>query len=644
MNLKYVLLGFLLVSGLGMAQVKKSKADILFFEYAYREAIQEYYKEMNEAPLTNQQVLNLADSFYKIGNFKQASDKYFEVYKKDSTMSDYHFSKMLVAMTRTSGLDRAKAFLATKTTSLSPELVENAAFNFELRDSEIEDALDFKIFNINANSPQADFGPSFFGDRLLFSSSRPQDSKMEYGPSGEGFLNIYVGKVGRDGQVINPNPYTGIPETKFHAATPFYSKQLNSVFYVLSNAVKGKLSFDENGKNALALGISGINGDFNYLLRDLSTSFYYPFYDEENSKLYFAANFEDSLGGTDIYYVYTNNGQIMSSPINLGPRINSPGNEISPYVFENTLYFSSDIFYGLGGMDIYKSEIGSDDVFSIPINLGDVVNSEKDEFGFIIKNNMDEGLIGYFSSNRAGGKGNDDIYGYLVDKKPGLKTLVIRGEITEETTTLGIPGVTVKLLDEQGELLKETSSGDDGTYRLEVPWRNNARIALSKDRYSRFTKDYDEAGLEKIEAGNLDISLVKLDALVQEREGQTVIRMNKFFFDRGSSKMTPEIETELDKAVDAVMKFPEIQLRVEAHTDSRGGSATNFRLSQKRADAIKKYLLDKGVPDPNILYSIGYGEDKITNNCTNGVYCLEILHKQNERHLIVVLNYDLLYD
>lgn len=644
MNMKYVLLGFLMVSTMGFSQVKKSKADILFFEYAYQEAINEYYNEMNQAPLTNQQVLNLADSFFKVGNFKQASEKYFEVYKKDSTMSDHHFSKMLGAMTRTSGLDRAKAFLATKTTSLSAELVENAAFNYDLLSTENSDELDFRIFNINANSAQADFGPAFFGDKLLFSSGRPQGSKEKYGTKEEGFLDIFVGKIDREGQIINPNPYTSIPKTKFHAATPFYSKQLNAVFYVLSNAIKGKLSFDENGKNALALGISEINGGFNYLLRDLSTSFYYPFYDETNSKLYFAANFEDSLGGTDIYFVYTNNGQIMSSPINLGPRINSPANEISPYVFENSLYYSSDIFYGFGGMDIYKSEIGADDFYSIPINLGKVVNSEKDEFGFIIKNNNQDGLTGYFSSNRGGGKGNDDIYGFYVDKKPGLKTLIIRGELSDENSTLGIPGVWVKLIDEQGEVIKETYSEDDGTYRLEVPWRTKVKIEVSKARYSGFYKEYDEAALEKFQTNNLDLALIKLDGLVQEKEGQTVVKMNKFFFARGSSKMSPAIATELDKAVAAVQYFPELQLRVEAHTDSRGGSATNFRLSQNRANTIKKYLIDKGVPESNILYTIGYGEDKITNNCTNGVYCLELLHKQNERHLIVVLNYNLLYD
>ncbi|MEX0288775.1 MAG: OmpA family protein, partial [Flavobacteriaceae bacterium] len=98
------------------------------------------------------------------------------------------------------------------------------------------------------------------------------------------------------------------------------------------------------------------------------------------------------------------------------------------------------------------------------------------------------------------------------------------------------------------------------------------------------------------------------------------------------------------KVITAIQKFPQLQLRIEAHTDSRGGTATNFRLSQRRADAIKKYLVDKGVPSSNILYSIGYGEDKILNNCKNGVRCVEILHKQNERHLIVVLNYKFLYE
>jgi len=634
-----------MIAGVITAQVKKSRADILFFEYAYSDAIKEYYKEMNQAPLTNQQLLNLADSFFKIRNYRQASEKYLEVYKADSTMSNHHFNKMLQSMTRTSGMDRAKAFLATKTTSLSKELLENAEFNFDLLQSIDGIPLQVKIFNINANSPQSDFAPSFYGDKLLFSSGRPQDSKSMYTPSGEGFLDILVGKVGLGGQIINPNPFTGIPESKFHEGTPYYSQEINTVFYVLSNAVNEKLSFDDNGKNALALGAVGGNGSFTYLLRDLSTSFYYPFYDANTSRLYFAANFDDSLGGTDIYYVNTNNGQIMSAPINLGPRINTPGNEISPFIYEHSFYFSSDIFYGLGGMDIYKSEMGSQNFFSIPINLGKEVNSDKDDFGFIMKDNIGAGLIGYFSSNRDGGKGNDDIYGFLVSEKPGLKTLVIGGEITNSVSNSDVSKASVKILDGEDNLIKEIYTAENGTYRVEVPWMDALKLEISKERYSFFTQTYDKTEIEQLENNiTLDVDLTLLDDIVQEREGQTVIKMNKFFFAPRTHTLTPEITVELDRAVEAVHKFPNLQLRIEAHTDSRGGSVTNFRLSQQRADAIKNYLLEKGVPSSSILYTVGYGEEKITNQCKNGVFCLEILHKQNERHLIVVLNYDLLYD
>ena len=131
--------------------------------------------------------------------------------------------------------------------------------------------------------------------------------------------------------------------------------------------------------------------------------------------------------------------------------------------------------------------------------------------------------------------------------------------------------------------------------------------------------------------------------MVEEQEDQTVIKLKKFYFGKGQSTITPEIAQELDKVVDVMGRFPQLQLRVESHTDSRGGSSSNFTLSQKRSDAIKKYLLQKGVPAGSILYSIGYGEEKLMNGCKNGVFCLDMLHKKNERSLIVVLNYNLLY-
>jgi len=311
-----LLLFFLMASGMSIGQEKKSKGDILFFEYAYRQAIQQYQKEMRENPLTIQQQLNLADSYLKIGNYRNASEAYLQVYRKDSVMSAHHFNKMLQCMTRTSGTDRVKAFLATKTMALSDELLENTDFNFDLLGSNDDNATNFKTFNLNGNSPQSDFAPSFYNDQLLFTSARGQGSKKIYGPSGESYLDIFTAKVGNDGNILNPNPFTGIPNSPFHQATSYYSKELNTLFYIGSNADNDRLLFDENGKNTLAVGLADEQGTFRFVLRDLSISFYYPFYDAESGKLYFAAN-----------------GLLMSAPINLGPRINSPGNEIAPFIF-----------------------------------------------------------------------------------------------------------------------------------------------------------------------------------------------------------------------------------------------------------------------------------------------------------------------
>ena len=485
--------------------------------------------------------------------------------------------------------------------------------------------------------------PSFFNDRVLFTSSRNTGVKGVYEPSGESYFQIFIARSDADGNLLNANRFSGVPLSPYHQATPYYSEELDQIFFVGSNQEEGKLVFDEKGKNALSIQICRENEEGRFVLKHLSTSFYYPFYDSDSNRLYFAANIEGGYGGTDIYYALTNNGSIMSAPINLGPRINSPGNEIAPFILDGSLFFASDVFYGLGGMDIYKSEIQQEDIFSIPINLGRDINSAADDFGLIIKSNGDDdGLVGYFASNRPGGQGSDDIYGFNADKAPGLKTVIIAGKILNESSGDGVAKARVRLLDNEDRTLKEVYSEENGAYRLEVPFTYPLRLEIDKSRHASFEALYDEAALDSLPLSQYDVNLTFLEDIVEEVEDQTVIKLDEFYFSRGSSRLNDEITAQLDKVVEIVDKFPRLQLRIEAHTDSRGGSATNFRISQNRANAIRDYLLDNGVADSNILYTIGYGEDKIINQCTNGVYCLDFLHKQNERHLIVILNYELL--
>ncbi|MEM8762625.1 MAG: OmpA family protein [Bacteroidota bacterium] len=627
-----------------LAQSKRSKGDGFFFQYKYEKAVAAYEAERDKGGLNNQQQLNLADSYFKTGSFDNASKLYLEILEKDTIMTGNHYNMMLQSLSR---LNRSLPLdsLKSKSEDFQVELLENAEFNTSLLENEANiPGVEYTIFNAATNTPQSDFSPSFYEDTsVLFSSGRTEDKKNVYEPAGEGYLNIFKAQITTGSQLQAARIYSGIAPTKYHKATPQYAPSLDAVFYVTSNTKEGELLFDTNGKNTLAIAKQDKKKN-QLLFRDISTSFYYPFYEEKTGRLYFAAKFEDSYGGTDLYYVSTNAGMVMSAPVNLGPQVNTPGNEIAPFIFENSLYFSSDVFYGLGGMDIYKSDMEAEGAFSIPVNLGSVINSEKDDFGFIVRNEGD-GLLGYFSSNRDGGKGKDDIYGFKVAEKPGLKTIIFKGTISKSNGYANyVDGATIQLKDTNGRTLRSVSSELNGDYRIEIPWQKGVTLAVSKPRFSQYSRSFSETELDSLTQDIWDFNIDAYDDLVEVQEEQKVIKLQKFFFGRGITSLDDTIKAELDKVVAFVKGFPNAQLRIESHTDSRGGSSTNFRLTQKRSDAMKAYLIAQGVPEANILYSMGFGENKILNNCRNGVYCLEMLHRQNQRTLFVVLNDNVLFE
>lgn len=641
MKSRLVIAFFFISTAFCLSQEINSQGDKYFYAYAYEDAIKAYQKQMQQGELiTNFQRLNLADSYFQTGEYNKASKIYLDINKNDSILSDHRFNKMLQSLTKISENERVKAFLKSKGNSFAGELLENAEFNDEVLNSEDTGSAGFFIFTLNGNSPEADNAPSFYQNDLLFSSSRKTRSKKIYGPSGDAYLDIYKITKGQNGSLSDASPFERIPYSEFHKSTPYYSESTGDIYYILSNTEDNNLAFDEKGKNALAIGMVDENGTFQFLLKDLSTSFYYPFYNADSGRLYFSANFKDSYGGTDIYYVDMNNGQVMSQPINLGPRINSPGNEIAPYVFDNSLYFSSDVFYGMGGMDIYRSNILPDKGFSIPVNLGKGINTKYDEFGFIIKENQEDGLMGYFSSNRPGGKGGDDIYGFKIGEKPGLQTLNFRGKVVKPPYDQSLSDASIKVLDGDGKVLKEVFSGANGVYQLEIPYHPVVTLEVSKETFSRFTETYNPKGLKELEKAPLKIELSSIADIVEEKEGKMVLNLKDFFFASGQSNLTPEITMEIDKVVDAVKKFPKMKFSIETHTDSRGGRSSNQKVSEQRSAAIKAYLLKNGVPSESITGAKGFGEDKIINNCTDGVYCLDFLHKQNLRTLFVVENYD----
>ncbi len=640
MKLINSVLFFLIFSAFAAAQ-DKINGDFLFFQFDYKGAIKEYKKELSRKRLKKQQFLNLADSYLQTGDYSSATAVYKGLYEKDSTLDKSYVNKLLFILRKTQDSARLNYFLAKSPSFSTKEVQENSAFNREILEKNLGDISGLHIFNCYANSPQSDFSPAFYKDELLFTSGRQKSKNTGNEYVEEAYLDIYAGTIQPDGDITLPKPFSKIPHTDFHKATPYYAEGLENIIYMLSNEDDNQLLFDEKGINKLAIGLVNQKGKFTYLLRDRNTSFYYPLYEAKTGKLFFAANFESGYGGTDLYYVYTNNGQIMSAPINLGPRINSPANEIAPFIFEGSLYFSSDIFYGLGGMDVYTSTLQENGVYSIPVNLGKGINSTSDDFGFIIRNIASGGMRGYFSSNREEGKGKDDIYGFHIADKPGLKTAVIKGVVLNPTNRKSIENAVVSLLDNKGLLLKETLTDIKGAYSFEIPFITSYQIKAQKKGFGVFSKSF--APDREHQNTNLEIGLSSIQDAIEQKENKTIIKMNKFYFKMGTSVISEDIAIELDKVVQVVKNFPTIRLRIETHTSSKGSGSSNLVISQKRSEAIKKYLLQKGVSSKNIQEAIGLGERQLVNQCKDGVYCLEFLHKQNERTLVSVLNYDELH-
>ena len=273
------------------------------------------------------------------------------------------------------------------------------------------------------------------------------------------------------------------------------------------------------------------------------------------------------------------------------------------------------------------------------MNLGPGINSNKDDFGFIVRKETGGEYYGYFASNRPGGLGKDDVYGFRSEEKPGLKTLAFRGTI-RDSDGFAIEKAYVRLFEGDSLQLKETYTDRDGNFLLEIPWRDSVRAEVGKERYESLDLR-NTLTEESLETGKpLILTLTPLKSIVLQQANRTLLKVDVFHFKRNSKTLTPEITTVLDEAALQLKKFPAIRLRLEAHTDSRGYKSANMKLSEERAAAIRDYLVSQGVA-PEVFAEVkGFGETQIINNCSDGVYCLDVLHQQNERYPFVVLNYD----
>ena len=350
----------------------------------------------------------------------------------------------------------------------------------------------YVIENVKINTKHSDFGTAFFGkNKIIFTAPKKgfKKAKTVWEFNDKPFLDLYTGEINEKGEIVRKRKMPGEINSKYNEGVVTFTKDLKTIYFSSNNHVKKKYITDSTGTNNIQIfkAIIDENGDWSNLIRlpfnGLNFSTGHPTLNADDTKLYFISDRPESLGKTDIFVVdILKNGISYSKPRNLGTKINTEKSEMFPFISDdNILYFSSDGHPGNGGLDVFASKI-FDNTVSDPISLGTPVNGKKDDFAYIID---DVKHKGYFSSNRKGGKGDDDIYSFSVSPPIHIECKQVISVVVKDINTQEIlPGVHIVLFDEQGIKLQSfISKTDDASFSFEQNCDSSYKIVGTLEGY-----------------------------------------------------------------------------------------------------------------------------------------------------------------
>ncbi len=448
----------------------------------------------------------------------------------------------------------------------------------------------FKVEELkDVNSKESDFSPSYARDDfglLYFTSSRDDAAGTKtHGATGQSFTDIFESRLDKKSKWSTPVPVEGI-NSEFEDGAPSFSADFTEMYFTRCEAGK-------RDKKGCIIMLSEKSGDKWSEPVDLkifpdSMVAAHPSISPDGSTLYFVSDIPGGSGKKDIWMV-TKNGSGWSKPVNAGPDINTPGDEVFPYARGNgTLYFASDGQIGMGGLDIFKAELQPDGRWIVQ-NMKSPINSFSDDFGITFEDGSEKGV---FSSARKG-RGNDDLYSFEL---PPLR-FNVTGLVKDEKTGTPVNQSTVQLIASDGSNLQaETGAGGDFKFALKP---NVDYIFLASKRgYLNGKEKQTTKGQEKSRDFMVTILLTATDKPIE---------LPNILYDFGKWDLRPESMVSLDKLVETLFDNPEVTIELMSHTDSRDTEGYNQDLSQKRAQVVVQYLIEKGI-EAERLSPKGYGE------------------------------------
>ena len=601
------------------------KADKYYEKYDYKYAIEIYEKVMQKKP-SLPVAQKLANCYRFINNTEKAETAYARVLTfQDADPLNYKY--YAEALKQNGKFDTAKEnylLLGEK----SPQHKEEARKLANSCDvarmwSENPDG-NVKFENLAfLNSEYSEFSPVKLGNDTYFVSDRwfIEGSKSKkntvYGWTGNPFLKIYresSGKIDILPKVIN---------AEYHNGPAVFSPKGDTIYFTRTYLPKTKKKKTVVlGKKTIWMAVktgSGWSDPRNLSLNPGEEfSVQHPALSADGSILYFASDKSGGLGGMDIYAARRQSNGTWGEPINCGPEINTPEDDVFPVVrSDNKFYFASKGHIGMGGLDVFTAE-GSYNTFKAVENLKAPINSSKDDFGIW----FNDEVSGYISSNRTGGKGLDDIYTFTI--VPNKPVYAVEGEIIDRATGQPLNNIDVVLYNKTtGSKLTGVS---DATGKFNFSLEPDMDYVISGDKDKYYSRQEGEVSTK-----NLKESTVFTVKFRLERSAETyIVSLNNIYYDFNKWYIRKDAANELNKVVSFMQTTPNVNIELRSHTDSRGSANYNQWLSQKRAESAVQYLKGKGVGSERMT-AVGLGETELLNKCRDGIKCSAQDHQLNRR-------------
>ncbi len=623
--LQFFLIG--LVSGYGQEKMI-SKADKEYNNYAYIDASKIYLEVANKGFKSEELFQKLGNSLYFNSNYTDAEKWYGELFSLNENQQAEYILRYSQSLLVTGKENKAKAYF-------DKYLEATGKTDKKLSSKDYKDIIEsnadrYELEKLNINSTGIDFGTALSDDKLIFASTRA-DAKNKIDPWTElSYLDLYEATINADGTMTNIITLPGDVNTKYHESTPSITKD-GKTMYFTRTADKLKANKKENVHNLKIMKAELKQGKWTNVqdlsINDISFSNSHPALSPDGKTLYFVSNRPGGFGQTDIYAVNINDDGSLGTPKNLGAKVNTLGRESFPFVSENNdMYFSSDGHYRLGGYDVFYVSIDNNGEVGEMINLGEPINSKNDDFCFVIK-----GKKGYISSNRDGGVGYDDVYGFTEVRE--IQKVKVSGAVVDADSKQPLQNATIRLVNKSTpgqDIVAQTDA--KGYYETEILRADDYLISAVKAEYEGDDVFSKSTNIDRVHNFELKKNTTKATTGTDIAEILNII----IYFDLDKYNIRPDAQVELEKIVAVLNENPNLNLSIRSHTDSRASDSYNMVLSNNRANATLDYIVKQGISKSR-LTAKGYGETQLVNQCSNGVTCTEAEHQLNRRSQFIVV-------